>query len=167
MQDPLFICAICGWSTTRKSSYTKHFNTCTDPAKKLKKQTKQILNNNSKIKIAENTDIITKQISISNNEIKTAENTDIITKEKDTQTEENKMHFNILKGAIVELKAELKETDNKISSIINTCFNIEELLIDVKKNLKNVDVDSANTIQKINKIEDILKDKYFKLNLAD
>ena len=147
MQDPLFICAICGWSTTRKSSYTKHFNTCTDPAKKLKIQTKQILNNNSKIKIAENTDIITK--------------------EKDTQTEENKMHFNILKGAIVELKAELKETDNKISSIINTCFNIEELLIDVKKNLKNVDVDSANTIQKINKIEDILKDKYFKLNLAD
>ena len=38
MQDPLFICAICGWSTTRKSSYTKHFNTCTDPAKKLKIQ---------------------------------------------------------------------------------------------------------------------------------
>jgi len=34
-------------------------------------------------------------------------------------------------------------------------------------NLKNVDVESANTIQKINKIEDILKDKYFKLNLAD
>ena len=133
MQEQIFSCSICGWSSFRKSCYTKHFNICKDPTTNLKKQTKQICTNNE-IKQKENTDIITKQISISNNEIKTAENTDIITKEKDTQTEENKMHFNILKGAIVELKAELKETDNKISSIINTCFNIEELLIDVKKN---------------------------------
>ena len=55
----------------------------------------------------------------------------------------------------------------KISSLINTCCNIEGLLVDVSKHLKNIDVDSADTIQKINKLEEIIKDKYFMLNLAN
>ena len=167
MQEQIFSCSICGWSSFRKSCYTKHFNICKDPTTNLKKQTKQICTNNE-IKQKENIDIITSQINITNNEIEPKDNTDILKKEQFTQTEIGTVtHFNILNGAIVELKTELRQTDNKISSIINTCCNIEQLLIDVKKNLKNVDVESANTIQKINKIEDILKDKYFKLNLAD
>ena len=45
--------------------------------------------------------------------------------------------------------------------------NIEKELLNNKNVLHNTDVNTADVLHKIRKIEELLRDKYFKINLAD
>ena len=65
------------------------------------------------------------------------------------------------------MKQCLEEQDKTISKIINMFVNIEKELLNNKNVLHNTDVNTADVLHKIRKIEELLRDKYFKINLAD
>ena len=156
-ETKIFICSKCNnFSTNRQGSFTRHVNTCEDVAKGLKQLAKKCIKRdnviaNLNVQIEEN---VTNTPNIE--QIK-------LTKDNNTIVKTN---INILLEAVAELRKTVILQDEHISSIIKMFCTIKQELEDNKKIFSNLNVSNADLIHKINAVHNLIKDKYFYLDLA-
>ena len=135
----------CAFETTRKSSYTKHNYKHSDVIKGLKIVAKKEVRKQNKED---------KNVVIENTEVETANK--IINTQVDTVLE-----------AVADLKEVICRQDEYISKIIKKFCIVEEELKENKICLKNLDICNANVLNKTDKILELIRSKYFSLDLVN